>query len=89
MSQLFASDGQSTGASASAPVLPMNIQGCLIHVSTMFQIVFPFRLFQNMKQSSLFYTIRPCWLSECRPSTFFAPEIPPLHIFLDYILALM
>ena len=29
MSQLFASDGQSTGASASASVLPMNIQGCL------------------------------------------------------------
>ena len=29
MSQLFASDGQSTGASASASVLPMNIEGCL------------------------------------------------------------
>ena len=29
MSQLFASGGQSTGASASAPVLPMNIQGWL------------------------------------------------------------
>ena len=27
MSQLFASSGQSTGASASATVLPMNIQG--------------------------------------------------------------
>ena len=27
VSQLFASDGQNTGASASAPVLPMNIQG--------------------------------------------------------------
>ena len=27
MSQLFASDGQSIGASASASVLPMNIQG--------------------------------------------------------------
>ena len=27
MSQLFASGGQSIGASASAPVLPMNIQG--------------------------------------------------------------
>ena len=29
MSQLFASCGQSIGASASASVLPMNIQGCL------------------------------------------------------------
>ena len=28
MSQLFTSDGQSTGASASASVLPMNTQGC-------------------------------------------------------------
>ena len=29
MSQLFPSGGQSTGVSASASVLPMNIQGCL------------------------------------------------------------
>ena len=29
MSQLFASGGQSIGASASTSVLPMNIQGCL------------------------------------------------------------
>ena len=29
MSQLFASGGQSTGASASAPALPVNIEGWL------------------------------------------------------------
>jgi len=29
------------------------------------------------------------WLSECKQSTFFAPEIPPLYIFLGCILAHM
>ena len=34
-----------------------------IHVSIPFQIVFQFRLLQNIGQSSLCYTVDPCWLS--------------------------
>ena len=42
-----------------------------IHVSTLFQILFPFKLLQNTEQSSLplysrtllGYTVGPCWLS--------------------------
>ena len=34
-----------------------------IHVSILFQILFPFRLLQNIEQSSLCYTVGPCWLS--------------------------
>ena len=34
-----------------------------IHVSILFQIVFHFRLLQNIGQSSLCYTVDPCWLS--------------------------
>ena len=34
-----------------------------IHVSILFQILFPFRLSQNIEQSSLCYTVGPCWLS--------------------------
>ena len=33
-----------------------------IHVSILFQILFPFRLFHNIEQSSLCYTVGPCWL---------------------------
>ena len=32
------------------------------HVSSLFQILFPFRLSQNIKQRSLCYIIGPCWL---------------------------
>ena len=40
MSQLFASDGQRTGASASASVLPMNIQGWLpLELTAMFHYI--------------------------------------------------
>ena len=35
----------------------------VIHVSILFQILFPFRLLQNIEQSSLCYTVGPCWLS--------------------------
>ena len=35
----------------------------VIHVSILFQIIFPFRLLHNIEQSSLCYTIGPCWLS--------------------------
>ena len=34
-----------------------------IHVSILFQILFPFKLLQNIKQSSLCYSVGPCWLS--------------------------
>ena len=34
-----------------------------IHVSLLFQIVFHFRLLQNIGQSSLCYTVDLCWLS--------------------------
>ena len=34
-----------------------------IHVSILLQILFPFRLLQIIEQSSLCYTVRPCWLS--------------------------
>ena len=33
------------------------------HVFILFQILFPFRLLQNTEQSSLCYTVGPCWLS--------------------------
>ena len=34
-----------------------------IHVSILFQILFPFRLLQNIEQSSLCYTVGLSWLS--------------------------
>ena len=34
-----------------------------IHVAILFQILFPFRLLQSIEQSSLCYTVGPCWLS--------------------------
>ena len=34
-----------------------------IHVSILFQVLFPFRLLQSIEQSSLCYTVGPCWLS--------------------------
>ena len=45
-------------------------------VSIVFQILFPFRLLQNIEQSTLGYTVGPCWLSilnmvvyTCQPQT--------------------
>ena len=34
-----------------------------IQVPLLFQILFPFRLLENIEQSSLCYTVGPCWLS--------------------------
>ena len=34
-----------------------------VHVSILFQILFPFRLLQSTEQSSLGSTVGPCWLS--------------------------
>ena len=32
------------------------------HTSTLFLILFPFRLLQNTEENSLCYTVSPCWL---------------------------
>ena len=34
-----------------------------IRVSILFQILSPFRLLESIEQSSLCYTVSPCWLS--------------------------
>ena len=34
-----------------------------VHVSIVFQILFPFKLLHDMEQSSLCCTVGPCWLS--------------------------
>ena len=33
-----------------------------IHESILCQVLFPFRLLQSIEQSSLCYTVGPCWL---------------------------
>ena len=58
-----------------------------IHASILFQILFPFRLLQNIEQSSLCYTVGLCWLSiiniavcTCQsqtPNLSLRPTIPP------------
>ena len=54
MSQLFASGGQSTGASASASVLPMNIQGLIFFTMDWFDLL----VFQQTLKSLL---IKSLW----------------------------
>ena len=34
-----------------------------IYIYIPFQILFPYRLLQNIEHSSLCYTVGPCWLS--------------------------
>ena len=34
-----------------------------IHISILFQTLFPFKLLHNIKQSSLCFTVGPCWFS--------------------------
>ena len=56
------------------------------HVCTLFQVLFPFKLLQSIEQSSLGYTVGPCWLSilcilvcTCQsqtPNLFPAPAFP-------------
>ena len=31
------------------------------YISIFFQILFPYRLLQNIEYSSLYYTVGPCW----------------------------
>ena len=39
------------------------IQLYVYMLSVLFQVIFPFRLSHNIEQSSLCYTVGPCWLS--------------------------
>ena len=63
--------------------------GCInlhLHVSILFQILFPFRLSQNIEQHSLYYTVGPYWssvlntaLCTCQshtPNLFLPPRFP-------------
>ena len=34
-----------------------------VYMSILFQVLFPYRLLQNIEYSSLGYTVGPCWLS--------------------------
>jgi len=84
MSQFFASGGQSTEASASASVLPMNIQGW-----------FPFLLTGLTSQLSkwpsrvFFYTtiqfssVTQSWPTLCNPMNYSAPGLPVHHQLLE------
>ena len=44
-------------------VSSIQLNDSVIHTSVLFQILFPFRLLQNIRQNSLCYTVGPCWLS--------------------------
>ena len=50
------------------------------HVSILYQILFPLRLLHNIEQSSLCYTVCPCWLSIIYSSVYMSvpnsPTIP-------------
>ena len=35
----------------------------MYYIYILFQILFPFKLLQSIEQSSLCYTVGPCWLS--------------------------
>ena len=57
MSRLFASGGQSIGASASASVFPVNI-----YMYILFQIPFHYRVWQDSEYHPLCYTVGLCYL---------------------------
>ena len=58
-----------------------------IHESILCQVLFPFRLLQSIEQSSLCYTVGPCWLfilnifgCTCQsqtPNLSLPPTLPP------------
>ena len=65
-----------------------------IHVCMRFQILFLFRLLHNIEQSSLYYTVGPCWLSILNtvmcmliPNSliFLAPDSSPREIYSNYL----
>ena len=57
-----------------------------IHISILFQILFPFRLLHSIEQSSLCYTIDPCWSSILNIAVdtcqFHTPNYPLPSVFL-------
>ena len=60
------------------------IQLYVYMLSILFQILSPFRLLQSTEQSSLCYTVRPCWLSSlniavctCQSQTPHLSLLPP------------
>ena len=53
-----------------------------LHVPILFQILFPFRLLQNIEQSSLCYTVGPCLLSILLFNLVFKAPFKKLFIYL-------
>ena len=51
------------GVQQSDPVIHVHAYILSFYASILFQSLFPFRLSQNIVQSSLCYTEGPCWLS--------------------------
>ena len=66
-----------------------------IHIFTLFRILFPFSLLQNIEQNSLCYTVGLCWLTilhivACtyqspNPSLFLPPPFSPRIIFFRFV----
>ena len=56
-----------------------------IHTSILFQILFQFRLLQDTEQSSLCYTVGPCWLSILNFSVCFWSKTPYLFYTVDSV----
>ena len=52
-----------SGVQQSDPVVHQSDPVIHVHVSILFQILFKFKLLQSLEQSSLCYTVGPCWLS--------------------------
>ena len=84
MSQFFASGGQSTGASASASVLPMNIQGWfpfLLTGLTSLLSKWPSRVF--FYTTIQFSSVTQSWPTLCNPMNYSAPGLPVHHQLLE------
>ena len=80
MSQLFTSGGQNTGASASASVLPMNIQGW-------FPLGWTGWISLLFKELSLYlnvFQVQPCWLEQLLLSFFSSVSMLSESLKLSY-----
>ena len=51
----------------------------IYHISILFQLLFPYRLLQNIKYSSLCYTVGPCWLSVLHIAVWLYQSQLPVH----------
>ena len=56
---------------------PLKKRKVHIHVSILFQVLLPFRLLQNMEESSLCYTVGLCWLSILNIAVCICQSQPP------------